>query len=69
MNKIKTIKFPANKSSEWDGFTREFYQSNLLKLFQNKDEDGTLSKSFWGYHYPDIKTRQRYWKKREITSQ
>lgn len=66
MNKIKTIKFPGNKSSEWDGFTREFYQGNLLKLFQNIDEDGTLSKSFSSYHYPDIKTRL---KKKEITSQ
>ena len=60
------MKFPENKSSEWDGFTREFYQGNFLKLFQNIDEDGKLPKSFWGYHYPDIKTRQRYCKKRKL---
>jgi hypothetical protein len=57
-----------NKLPESYGFTVEFYQmegSTNIKFSQkfpkNQGEGNTSSLRLWGYHYPDINTRQEYY--------
>ena len=42
--------------------------SILLELLKIEREGNTLKDIQGGYHYPDIKIRQRYYQKKKITS-
>jgi len=72
--KLCLKKLSANKRPGPDGFTGKFYQTFreeltliLLKLFQKKNCRGrnNLKLILWGHYHPNIKTRQRYHKKKE----
>ena len=61
-------KLPTNKDPRPDSFIGEFYPIDelkpLLKTFYKITEGRMFPNSFWDEHHADIKTRQRYTKKK-----